>query len=295
MAITTEGYSLSDIAAATGNNGNSNNDSWGGNGCWWIILFFIFAWGWGGFGGNGFGNNGGGGINSPAGQGALTRGDLCMDMNFQEVKREVQNANDAVNLGFSNLNSTICNQQYDTARMINGLEGTVSAGFNATNIAMLQGQNAISSQLAQCCCDERQAIAETNYNIANQGCQTRQAISDVNYNIATQACDTRNTIQNTTRDLIDNQNANARAILDKLTSQEIEAKNAQITALNQQLFSAQLAASQTAQNQYLVNQLKPCPVPAYITCNPYTASYGVGIANSNCGCNSGCGCGFNVA
>lgn len=249
------------------------------------MFLFVFC-GWGnGFGG--WGGNNGGGINGAAGQGALTRNDLCQDFNFQEVKREVQNANDAVNLGFSNLNSTICNQQYDTARMINGLEGAVSAGFNSTNIAMLQGQNALASQLAQCCCDERQAISETNYNIANQGCQTRQAISDVNYNIATQSCDTRNTIQNTTRDLIDNQNANARAILDKLTSQEIEAKNAQITALNQQLFSAQLAASQTAQNQYLVNQLRPCPVPAYQVCSPFASVYGFNTANS-CGC--GCGC-----
>ncbi len=309
MAITTEGYSLSDIAAATGNNGNCNNgNGWGGDGAWFIILFLIWAFFGFGRNGSGGGYGNGNGINSPAGQGALTRGDLCMDMNFQEVKREIQNANDAVNLGFSNLNSTICNQQYDTARMINGLESTVQGGFNSTNIAMLQGQNAISSQLAQCCCDERQAISETNYNIAtqggqtrqaisdlgynvaNQGCQTRQAISDVNYNIATQGCDTRNTIQNTTRDLIDNQNANARAILDKLTSQEIEAKNAQITALNQQLFSAQLAASQSAQNQYLVNTLRPCPVPAYLTCSPFAASYGIGLSNNGCGCNSGCGC-----
>lgn len=288
MAITTEGYSLSDIAAATGNNGNNCNDGFGGNGAWWIILFFIFAWGWGGFGG-GFGGNGGG-INSPAGQGALTRGDLCMDMNFQEVKREVQNANDAVNLGFSNLNSTICNQQYDTARMINGLESTVQGGFNATNVAMLQGQNALAAQAADCCCKTQTAIQGVNYNISQQTNAIENAVQGVNYNLATQSCDTRNTIQNSTRDLIDNQNANARAILDKLTSQEIEAKNAQITALNQQLFSAQLAASQSAQNQYLVNQLKPCPVPAYLTCNPYTASYGVGLSNGGCGCNTGCGC-----
>lgn len=285
MSITTSEMTPADIAAVC-NNGNGNNGNgngmFGDNG-WWVIVLFLI-WGmWGGYGGFGGGfGNGGSGV-----QGTLTRNDLCQDFNFQEVKREVQNANDAVNLGFSNLNSTICNQQYDTARMINGLEGTVSAGFNATNIAMLQGQNALASQLAQCCCDERQAIAETNYNIANQGCQTRQAISDVNYNIATQSCDTRNTIQNTTRDLIDNQNANARAILDKLTSQEIEAKNAQITALNQQLFSAQLAASQTAQNQYLVNTLRPCPVPAYQVCSPFASVYGFNTANS-CGC--GCGC-----
>lgn len=262
--------SPADYAAMNRNNDGGGNGSWGmNNALEWIIILFLFVFcGWGNGGYGGYGN--GGGINSPAGQGALTRGDLCMDMNFQEVKREVQNANDAVNLGFSNLNSTICNQQYDTARMINGLQGTVQNGFNATNIAMLQGQNAVQAQLSNCCCD------------------LKEAVTGVNYNLATQSCDTRNTIQNTTRDLIDNQNTNTRAILDKLTAQEIEAKNAQIAAQNQQIFGLQLAASQSAQNQYLVNQLRPCPVPAYITCNPYTASYGVGLANSNCGCGS-CG------
>ena len=226
-------------------------------------MFFIFAWGWGG---NGFGGFGGG---NSATQGAITRSDLCMSESFQDVKREIQNANDAVNLGFSNLNSTICNQQYDTARMINGLESTVQGGFNSTNIAMLQGQNAIQTQLAGCCCD------------------LREAVTGVNYNLATQACDTRNTIQGATRDLIDNQNANARAILDKLTAQELAAKDAQISALNNQLFRADLAASQTAQNQYLVNQLRPCPVPAYQVCSPFASVYGFNTAN-NCGC--GCGC-----
>ena len=226
-------------------------------------MFFIFAWGWGG---NGFGGFGGG---NSATQGAITRSDLCMSESFQDVKREIQNANDAVNLGFSNLNSTICNQQYDTARMINGLENTVQGGFNATNIAMLQGQNAIQAQLAGCCCD------------------LREAVTGVNYNLATQACDTRNTIQNGTRDIIDNQNANARAIIDKLTAQELAAKDAQISALNNQLFRADLAASQTAQNQYLVNQLRPCPIPAYLTCSPFAAAYGFNGAN---GCGCGCGC-----
>ena len=145
------GLSAADVALLAGNNGN--NGGWGcGNG--WESMMWIFAllvlangFGWGnGFGGGRDGGNG----NSPAIQGALTRGDLCMDMNFQEVKREVQNANDAVNLGFSNLNSTICSQQYDTARMINGLQSAMQGGFNAGNIAMLQGQNALSSQLAQC-------------------------------------------------------------------------------------------------------------------------------------------------
>ncbi len=252
-------------AGYSGGSNSGNNGGWGDGGAWWIILFFIFAWGWGGNGFGGFGNGGG-----SATQGALTRGDLCMDMNFQEVKREVQNANDAVNLGFSNLNSTICNQQYDTARMINGLESTVQGGFNATNVAMLQGQNALSAQLAQCCCDQRAATADLKYTIASEDCATRA------------------TIQNGIRDVLENQNANARAVLDKLTQQELAAKDAQIAALNNQLFRADLAASQTAQNQYLVNQLRPCPIPAYLACNPWAGTtYG--------SCNNGCGCGGYAA
>lgn len=259
---TDNGLSAADVALLAGNNGNNGFGC--GNG-WesmmWIFALLVLANGFGWGNGNGFGGgNGGAGL-----QGALTRGDLCMDMNFQEVKREVQNANDAVNLGFSNLNSTICNQQYDTARMINGLQSTVQGGFNSTNVALLQGQNALATQLANCCCGLEKNGMETNYNIA------------------TQACDTRATIA-----------ASTQAIIDKLNAQEMEAKNTQIANLNQQLFAAQLAASQTAQNQYLVNTLRPTAIPAYITCSPYTSAYGIGLNNGGCGCNTNSCCGFNI-
>lgn len=119
-------------------------------------------------------------------------------------------------------------------------------------------------------------------------CETREAIQGVNYNMATQACDTRNTVQNATRDIIDNQNQNARAILDALTAQRIEAKDAKIAEQGQQLFAAQLAASQAAQNEtlkaYMSGQLayyNPRPVPAFPVPAPY--QYG------NCG--TGCSCG----
>ncbi len=81
---------------------------------------------------------------------------------------------------------------------------------------------------------------------------------------------------NNTRDIIDNQNANTRSILDFLVNDKI----ASLQTENQNL---KLQASQFAQNQYLVNELRPCAKPAYITCNPYTASYGIGY-NNNCGC-----------
>ena len=261
MSLTVDSMTPADIAACTGNCGNNNSGMWGGDGAWLIILFFIFAWGWGGFGG-GFGGNGGGGQ-------ALTRGELCQDMSFQDVKREIQNANDAVNLGFANLNSTICNQQYDTAGKINALGTTVQQGFNAQTIATLQGQNALATQIAGCCCDAQQTLGA------------------INNNISAQACDTRYAMQTMTRDIITNQNDNARAVLDKLTQQEIAAKDAQITALNQQLFRADLAASQQAQNNYLVNTLRPCPIPSYQTCNPWASQ----AAYGSCG-SVGCGCGM---
>lgn len=250
--------------------GNNGNGGWGENGSWWIILFLI--WAIFGIGNNGWGGNGG--MNGAATQGALTREQACIDNNFQNLMRETAGIDDNVRVGFSNLNSTICNAAYENAGLINGLSNTVQQGFNGTNVALLQGFNAVQSQAAQCCCDQKAATADLKYTIASEDCATRAAVS------------------NGIRDVIENQNANARAVLDKLTAQELAAKDAQITALNNQLFRADLAASQTAQNQYLVNQLRPCPVPAYITCNPYTASYGVGLTNSGCGC--GCS-GYGVA
>ena len=213
-------------------------------------------------------------MNGAATQGALTREQACIDNSFQNLMRETAGISDAVNLGFSNLNSTICQQAYETAGLINGLGNTVQQGFNAQAIATLQGQNALATQIAGCCCDAQQTMGA------------------INYNISTQACDTRNTVQNGFRDVIENQNANANAIISKLNQQELEAKNAQITALNQQLFAAQLAASQAAQTTQIVDTLRPCSKPCYLTCSPYQ-SYNFNPAAFN---NSGCGCGgYGVA
>lgn len=262
-----------------GNGGGCGNSMWGGDGSWifaFLIIALIFGDRWGNNGNNG-GNNGGGnavptyipyptasigGFNA---SGALTRADLCQDMNFQEVKNGVAGVSDAVALGFSNLNSTICNQQYDTAQMVNGLNTTLLQGFNAANVVALQNQNSTQAQIAQSFCDEKAALADLKYTIASEDCATR------------------NIIQNGFRDSIDATNAGTRAILDYLCQEKI----ADLQSENQGL---RLAASQSAQNQYLISQLRPCPVPAYITCNPYTSSYGIGLTGNGCGCNTGCGC-----
>ena len=139
------------------------------------------------------------------------------------------------------------------------------------------------------------------------GCDTQRAIDGVNYNIATQTNALQNTMNNNTRDIIDNQNAGTRAILDYLCQDKIQ----KLQSENQSL---RLAASQANQNAVLQAAMdantaeiirrtgNDCPVPAYVVPNPnccYGNPIGVGYSgfgngfgffnNSGCGCNS-CGC-----
>ena len=84
-------------------------------------------------------------------------------------------------------------------------------------------------------------------------------------------------------------NCNTLQAIDKLGDRIIDyMSNEKVQALRDENMALRLAASQAKQNQYLIDQIKPCPVPAYITCNPYAASYGYGY-NNGCGCNTGCG------
>lgn len=229
-------YSLSDIAAASGN--RQNDGMFGGNGAWWIIILFLFVFcGWGG--------NWGGG-NLTGGQGTVMDG-YVLTSDFANIERKI----DGVNSG-------LCDGFYAQAQLINGTQMQMANGFAQAELsrsnqqaALMQMLYTMSAQQADCCC------------------KTQTAIQGVNYNLATQACETRNTIQTGIRDVIENQNANARAVLDALTAQRIEAKDEKIAAQNQQIFGLQLAASQAAQNSYLVQTLRPCPTPAYVVANPY--------------------------
>ena len=229
-------YSLSDIAAASGN--RQNDGLFGGNGAIWLIVLFLFVFcGWGG--------NWSGG-NRTGGQGTVMDG-YVLTSDFANIERKI----DGVNSG-------LCDGFYAQAQLINGTQMQMANGFAQAELsrsnqqaALMQMLYTMSAQQADCCC------------------KTQTAIQGVNYNLATQACETRNTIQTGIRDVIENQNANARAVLDALTAQRIEAKDEKIAAQNQQIFGLQLAASQAAQNSYLVQTLRPCPTPAYVVANPY--------------------------
>ena len=157
--------------------------------------------------------------------------------------------------GFSSLGNTIQQGNFGIQQAINDVA-----------VGAMQNTNAIQAQLQQCCCENREAIAQ------------------VRYDMATNTCAINNTIQNSARDIIDNQNANYRAIHDELVASQIEAKNEKIAEQQSLIQSLNLAQSQANQNQYLINQLRPCPMPAYITCNPWASN---GTAYN--GCQNFCG------
>ena len=230
----TDGLSASDVALLQGN--GRNNDGFGDGNGWWIILFFICMFGWGGFGGRGFGGYGGG-------SGSAVDG-YVLTSDFANIERKI----DGVNTG-------LCDGFYTQAQLINGVNTNILTQGNASNVAMLQGFNGLQSQIADCCCQNRYDALQ-NANITNNAIQTG-------------FCQTNFNNSNNTRDIIESQNAGTRAILDAIQANKVEALNQRIAEQNQQINSLQLAASQSAQNQYLVNQLRPCPTPAYVVANPY--------------------------
>lgn len=264
MSLTSESMTPADIAAVTGNNGNG---MWGDGGAWWIIILFLFVFcGWGN--GNGWGNNGGAGA---ADNYVLASDFATLQRQIDSSTASLERKSDAINSGlcdgfyaqnttalngFSNVNQNLYNgfAQAELSRA-NG-QMNLMQQMNANNITAMQNANALQSQLAQCCCDNREAIAGINYNMAMN-------TNALQHSVESGFCQTNYNNASNTRDIIDNQNSNARAILDALNAQQIAAKDAKIAEQNQQIFGLQLAASQQAQNNYLVQTLKPAPVPSF--------------------------------
>ncbi len=237
--------------APTGMTGGGLGGFGGDNGWWIIILFLAIFCGWGG-NGNGFGNNG-------RNSGGVVDG-YVLASDFSNIERKI----DSVNQG-------LCDGFYQQAQLVNGTNMAMANGFAQAELsrcnqqaALMQQLNNMAMQAQECCCENRAAIAQ------------------VRYDMATQACDTRNTVQNTTRDIIDAMNCGFRSIDQRLTAQELAAKDAKIAEQNQQLFGYQLAASQAAQNNYLVSTLRPSPSPAYVVANPYCCNSGYNYGCGNC-------------
>lgn len=217
------GYSLSDIAAATGTNGMFGD----GNGSWWIILLFIlFIGGWNG-NGFGWGNNG---MNSTMNTDYLAQGMRDMSSNLASNFLTLNNE----------LLSGFCDNRTAFAENTASLMSSITNGFNTQNLANLQNTNALQAQLYQ------------------MNSQDRADTCAINTNNATN-----------TRDIIDAINTGNQQLANILQQNKFDAMQDKINDLQNQLQTAQFAASQAAQTSNIVDQLRPSPVPAYQVQNPY--------------------------
>lgn len=219
---------------------DSNNSSGGGLG--------FGDGGWGGllglivvaslFGWGGMGGGFGWGGGGGAGlQGMATRADINEGFALNNITG-----------GITAIQQGICDSTY-------ALNNAITNGFHGVDNAVCS----LSHQLSDCCCT------------------TQRAIDGVNYNMATQFAALNNNLCGIGRDIIDNQNANTRSIMDFLVNDKI----ATLTAENQSLkFAASQAsqnafitANQEAQTAELIRRLgRDCPIPAYVVPNPYCCS-----------------------
>lgn len=272
------GLSASDVALLSGRNGRSGDGMFGDNGAWFIVLFLIFAaFGWGG---NGWGGNRG---NGSTGSGSVMDS-YVLASDFATLQRQLSD-------NFSNLTSQtryiqngLCDGFYNQAQLINGVNTNIAGSTAALQSSLCQGFNGVNQGIVTNGYETRNAIQGVSSQLASCCCDIREGIQGVNYNLATNTCALQNTMNMNTRDIVDTVNANYRALHDEIVANRIEDKNAQITAQQNEINALRLSASQANQNQFLLDQLKPCASPAYLVPNP-NCCYNYNVTS----CCNGCG------
>jgi hypothetical protein len=238
----TENYTLSDIAAVT--DGNRNNGMFGNDSWAWIVILLLFGYGRGFGGGSGVGEN------------------YVLATDFANLERKMDGINNGLCDGFYAQNTNMLNG-------FAGVQQTLCQGFSGINSSIAN----LGYQQAQCCCDVKGAIKDVAYGNERNSWTLSKQISDC-------CCDLEKmNMQN--RFDAQAYNCNTLQAIDKVGDRIIDyLANEKTQALRDENQALRLAASQAKQNQYLINELRPCPVPAYITCNPYAYT-------SPCGCGNG--------
>lgn len=286
MAINDEGgngfYMPVAPAYAGGGNGGFGN-SWGGD--WgWIVLLLLLA------------GNGGCGMGFGGGFGGA--GNMMLGYDFPWILTGQQNINSNTNGGFrdamlndgitsirdgiGNLSTQLCNGFAGVNATVNSAAANAETAANARAIANMQQLYGLSSQCADCCCENRLGIADLKYTVATENCADRAALSDG------------------IRDVIANQTAGVQRILDKLCDQELQAERRDNANLRSELMyargqasqieqTAALRAGQQAAVNSLVTELRSCPIPAQPVYGNQPIFQCAGPAWNNSGC--GCGCG----
>lgn len=239
------------------NNGNSGF-GWGNDSAWWIIILLIFGWG----GNNGFGGFGGN-------RGGIAE-NYALATDFATIERKLDGVNNGLCDGFyaqnTNMLNGFANVQQTLCQGFSGVNATINNGFANVNNAICTlgyqnqaGFNALSRELADCCCTTQRAIDSVKYENAKNTCDIIRAGQD-----------------------------NTRAILDYLTGEKISSLQSENAGLKAQI-------SNDRQSRYIVDALSPkCPQPAYVVQPPQEVTFPTNccgnVAYANFNNNSGCGC-----
>ena len=244
------GYYEGDLCLT--NNGN-NGGMFGNNGDWiWAFLLFALL-----------GNNGWGGVGYGGGRGGVGE-NYVLATDFATIERKLDGVNNGLCDGFYAQNTNMLNGfaavQQSLTQGFAGVNATVTNGFAGVNNALCTlgyqnqaGFNALSTQLAQCCCDTRAAIADVKYANERNTCDIIRASQD-----------------------------NTRAILDYLTGEKISSLQAENAGLKAQI-------SNDRQSAYIIDKLSPCPTPSSVVQAPTKVNFPTDCCGNFTGF-GGCGC-----
>ena len=263
-----------------GPSGGGNSGGWDNGNGWWIILLFILLasgnWGNNGNGGGAFGgapivvNDGGGSVQRGFDQAATMSGINGIQTGIYGLSTQLCNC-------CGDIQSSLCNGFAGVNATVNSVASNAETAANARAMANMQQLYGLSSQFADCCCENRLGIADLKYTVAQENCLDRQALSDG------------------IRDVIAAQTAGFQSIKDELYRDRLDEKDDTIAQLRQEVLFARGQASQIAQNSTIIDgiysRLDSCPVGT----TPVFGRTPIFTCNTNCGCgcgnNNGCGCG----
>ena len=270
MSLTASEMTPADIRACTCGNDGGGGNMWGGDWFAYLLLFALLGGGgfggFGGFGGAGLlpwlllGNNGfGGGCGSPCATQADVRAAVDQQTLISKIDQQTYGIadtftalNNTLNNNFRGIDNAICNLGYQGAQHANDISRQlaecccgIERGIERNTTQGVMNTNNIQRQISDCCCDIEKMNMQNRFDAQAYNCNTLQAI-------------------------------------DKLGDRIIDYMNTEKTqALRDENQALRLAASQAKQNQYLINELRPCPIPAYITCNPYAYTNPCGCGGNN--------------
>ena len=253
------GYAVGRDTNNCGYGNGYGNGMFGGDWSWWIIILLIFGWGGNGFGfGGGFGGFGGGHCASPCATQADVRAAVDQQTLISKLDQQTYGLadstyalNNTINQNFRGVDNAICTLGYQGAQHANALSAQladccckIEGGIERSTTQGILNTNLLDRRISDCCCDLEKMNMQNRFDAQAYNCNTLQAIDKV-----------------------------GDRIIDYLANEKTQALRDENQALR-------LAASQAKQNQYLINELRPCPIPAYITCNPYAYT-------NPCGCGNG--------